>query len=56
MCFIEWVDAPVMVETALPEPKAAKPAKKAAAKKAEPAAEGEAKPAKKPRAKKKTEE
>ena len=56
MCFIEWVDAPIMVETALPEPKAAKPAKKAAAKKAAPAAEGEAKPAKKPRAKKKTEE
>ena len=56
MCFIEWVDAPVMVETALPEPKAAKPAKKAAAKKAEPAAEGEAKPAKKPRAKKTEEE
>ena len=56
MCFIEWVDAPIMVETALPEPKAAKPAKKAPAKKAAPAAEGEAKPAKKPRAKKKTEE
>ena len=55
MCFIEWVDAPVMVETALPEPKAAKPAKKAAPKKAEAAEEGEAKPAKKPRAKKKTE-
>ena len=52
MCFIEWVDAPLLVETALPEPKAAKPAKKAAAKKDEPAAEGEAKPAKKPRAKK----
>ncbi len=49
MCFIEWVDAPVPVETPLPEPKAAK---KTAAKKAEPAAEGEAKPAKKPRAKK----
>jgi large subunit ribosomal protein L17 len=58
MCFIEWVDAPVLVETATPE--AAK-AKKAAAKpkaeaKAEPAAESaateEAKPAKKPRAKK----
>ena len=52
MCFIEWVDAPVMVETALPEPKAAKPVKKAPAKKAEPAAEAEDKPAKKPRAKK----
>ena len=52
MCFIEWVDAPVVVETALPEPKA-KAAKKPAAKKAdEPAAEGEAKPEKKPRAKK----
>ena len=49
MCFIEWVDSPVVVETAVPEPK---PAKKQAAKKAEPAAEGEAKPAKKPRAKK----
>ena len=45
----QWVDAPVTVETALPEPKAAK---KTAVKKAEPAAEGEAKPAKKPRAKK----
>lgn len=52
MCFIEWVDAPAAVETALPEPKA-KAAKKPAARKAEaPAAEGEAKPAKKPRAKK----
>ncbi len=56
MCFIEWVDAPVAVETALPEPKA-KAVKKPAAKKAEaPAAEAEAeaeaKPAKKPRAKK----
>ncbi|TCO86730.1 LSU ribosomal protein L17P [Chthoniobacter flavus] len=58
VAFIEWVDAPVLVETATPEPK---PAKKAAAKKSEPkaeakkeeapAAEGE-KPAKKPRAKK----
>ena len=50
MCFIEWVDAPVTVETAVPEPKpakkAAKPAKAAAA---EPAAD---KPAKKPAAKK----
>jgi large subunit ribosomal protein L17 len=55
MAFIEWVDAPVLVETAMPEPKAA--AKKAAKPKAEakaeaaPAAEAE-KPAKKPRAKK----
>jgi large subunit ribosomal protein L17 len=58
VAFIEWVDAPVLVETATPEPK---PAKKAAAKKTEakkeeaPAAEGEKaaeKPAKKPRAKK----
>lgn len=54
MCFIEWVDAPVAVETALPEPKA-KAVKKPAAKKVEaPAAEAEAeaKPAKTPRAKK----
>ena len=56
MCFIEWVDAPVAVETALPEPKA-KAVKKPAAKKAEaPAAEAEAEaeaqPAKTPRAKK----
>jgi len=57
VAFIEWVDAPVLVETATPEPK---PAKKAAAKKSEAkeeapaAAEGEKaeKPAKKPRAKK----
>lgn len=63
VAFIEWVDAPVLVETATPEPK---PAKKAAAKKTEPKAEkAEAKteeapaaeaaaekPAKKPRAKK----
>ena len=46
MAFIEWVDAPVAVETATPEPKA----KKAAKTEAEPA--DEAKPAKKPRAKK----
>ena len=52
MCFIEWVDSPVVVETALPEPKA-KAAKKPAATKAdEPAADGEAKPEKKTRAKK----
>ena len=53
MAFIEWTDAPVIVETATPEPK---PAKKAAkAKAAAPAAEtaGEEKKAeKKPRAKK----
>jgi large subunit ribosomal protein L17 len=62
VAFIEWVDAPVLVETATPEPK---PAKKAAAKKTEakaekaeakkeeaPAAEAAEKPAKKPRAKK----
>jgi large subunit ribosomal protein L17 len=59
VAFIEWVDAPVLVETATPEPK---PAKKAAAKKSEAKAEAKAeeaapaeaaeKPAKKPRAKK----
>ncbi len=56
VAFIEWVDAPVLVETATPAPKAAK---KAAKPKAEPKAEAEAapaaegeKPAKKPRAKK----
>ncbi len=54
MAFIEWVDSPVVVEVATPEPK---PAKKAAAKpkaEAAPAAEAPAaeKPAKKPRAKK----
>lgn len=62
VAFIEWVDAPVLVETATPEPK---PAKKAAAKKSEPKAEAKAeakteeapaaeaeKPAKKTRAKK----
>lgn len=62
VAFIEWVDAPVLVETATPEPK---PAKKAAAKKSEPKAEAKKeeapaaeaekaaeKPAKKPRAKK----
>ena len=56
VAFIEWVDAPVLVETATPEPK---PAKKAAPKKTEakakkdeaPAAEAE-KPAKKAKAKK----
>ena len=49
MAFIEWVDSPVIVETAEPAP-AVKPAKKPA--KAEAPAE---KPAKKPRAKKKAE-
>jgi len=49
MCFIEWTDAPVPVETAVPEPT---PAKTKTAKKVEPAADAEAKPAKKPRAKK----
>jgi large subunit ribosomal protein L17 len=62
MCFLEWVDAPVVVETATPEPvkakkSAAKPKAEAKAEaKAESAAEApaaeEAKPAKKPRAKK----
>jgi len=61
VAFIEWVDAPVLVETATPEPKPAKKAAKKSEPKAEakaeakkeeaPAAEGE-KPAKKPRAKK----
>jgi large subunit ribosomal protein L17 len=53
MALIEWVDAPVAVEVATPEPKAAKKATKPKAE-AAPAAEGAAaeKPAKKPRAKK----
>ncbi len=51
MAFIEWVDAPVLVETAAPEPKPAKKAAKAKAETAAPAAEGE-KAEKKPRAKK----
>ena len=60
MAFIEWVDSPVVVETAAePTPaKKAAPAKKPAKAKAdaEPAAEAaEEKPAKKPRAKKKAE-
>src|ERR1700749_2589423 len=63
VAFIEWTDAPVLVETATPEPKAA--AKKAAKPKAEPKAEVKAeakteaapaaeaeKPAKKAKAKK----
>ena len=57
MAFIEWVDSPVIVETAEPAP-AVKPAKKPAKAKAaaEPGAEAPAeKPAKKPRAKKKAE-
>ena len=58
MAFIEWVDGPVLVETATPEPAKAK---KAAAKpkaeaKAEAAPADEAKPAKKPRAKKAAED
>jgi large subunit ribosomal protein L17 len=55
MAYLEWTDAPVLVETATPEPKpAAKKAAKPKAEAAAPAAEGEAaeKPAKKPRAKK----
>ena len=54
VAFIEWTDAPVLVETATPEPKAAKKAAKPKTEpkaEATPAAEGE-KPAKKPRAKK----
>ena len=57
VAFIEWTDAPVIVETATPEPKAAKKVAKPKAEakteaKAEaPAAEAE-KPAKKPKAKK----
>ena len=56
VAFIEWTDAPVMVETATPEPKAAarkaaKPKAEAKPAKAEAAAEGE-KPAKKAKAKK----
>ena len=58
MAFIEWVDGPVIVETATPEP--AKSKKAGAKAKAEPAAESEAteeaKPAKKPRAKKAAED
>ena len=59
VAFIEWTDAPVLVETATPEPKPA--AKKAAKAKAEPKAEAKAeaapaaeaeKPAKKAKAKK----
>jgi large subunit ribosomal protein L17 len=54
VAFIEWTDAPVLVETATPEPKAAKKAAKPKAEpkaEAAPAAEGE-KPAKKSRARK----
>jgi large subunit ribosomal protein L17 len=53
MALIEWVDAPVNVETVTPE---AKPAKKTAKPKAEAAAPAAEKPAKKPRAKKSAEE
>ena len=56
MAIIEWVDSPVIVETAAEPTPAAKPAKKPAKAKAaaEPADEAPAeKPAKKPRAKKK---
>ena len=58
VAFIEWTDAPVLVETATPEPKpaakkAAKPkAEKAEAKEEAPAAEAAEKPAKKAKAKK----
>jgi large subunit ribosomal protein L17 len=58
VAFIEWTDAPVLVETAAPEPKAApkKAAKPKAEAKAEAKTEAKAaeaeKPAKKPRAKK----
>ena len=60
VAFIEWVDAPVLVETATPEPKAAKKATKKAEPKAEAKAEAKTeakaeeaeKPAKKPKAKK----
>ncbi len=52
MCFIEWVDAPVVVETATPEPVKAKKAAKPKAEAAPEAAAEEAKPAKKPKAKK----
>jgi large subunit ribosomal protein L17 len=59
MAFIEWVDGPVVVETATPEPakgkkSAAKP--KAEAATTEAASAEEAKPAKKPRAKKAAED
>jgi len=47
MAFIEWVDAPVVVEEVTPEP-----AKKGTKAKAAPAAEPAEKPARKPRAKK----
>ena len=49
MALIEWVDAPVAVETVVAEPK---PAKKTAKPKAEAATPAAEKPAKKPRAKK----
>jgi large subunit ribosomal protein L17 len=54
MALIEWVDAPVVVETVVAEPKPAKKAAKAKSEAAAPAegATAEAKPAKKPRARK----
>jgi len=51
MALIEWVDAPLGVETAVPEAKPAKKAVKAKAESAASAAKGAEKPAKKPRAK-----
>ncbi len=62
MCFIEWVDAPVVVETETAAPEPAKAKKSAAKPKAEATATTEAapaeeaKPAKKPRAKKAAED
>ena len=53
VAFIEWTDAPVIVETATPEPKAAKKAAKPKAEaKTEAKAEAPAAEAKKPKAKK----
>jgi len=52
MAYIEWVDAPVHVETVAVEEK--KPAKKSAKAETTEAAAAESKPAKKPAAKKKT--
>jgi len=51
MALIEWVDAPLGVETAVPEAKPAKKAVKAKAESAASAAKGAEKPAKKPRTK-----
>ncbi len=57
VAFIEWTDGPVIVETAVPEPKPAKKAAKPKAEKADAPAEvaGE-KPTKKPRGAKKSED